>query len=71
MSISVDTLRQYFSFPTRKKMNIVFQVSLTFRIRWLIITASTMLQVAQISVYLLLKRLSEYEESLEILIIAV
>lgn len=46
-------------------------VSLTLRIRWLVITASTLLQVAQISVYLLLKGLSEYEESFEILIIAV
>jgi len=39
-------------FSHQKKVNIVFQVSLTFRIRWLITTASTMLQVSQISVYL-------------------
>lgn len=63
----------YFNFSHQEKeMNKnMFLLCGTYRIRWLIITPSTVLPVAQIPVYLLLEMLSEYEESLAILITAV
>lgn len=72
-STLVDTLCPHFNFSHQEKeMNKnIFLLCGMYRTRWLVITPSTVLQVAQISVYLLLEALSEYEESLAMLIPAV
>lgn len=68
----VDMLCLYFNFSHQEtKINKnMFLLCGTYRIRWLIITPSSVLQAAQTTLYLLLEY-EEYEESLAILITAV